>query len=604
LTERDQPNRKSGLNLLAFLALLIFLATSFRAGWTRSETDFPNYYTAAWLIRRGAPLRNYYDWTWFQRQMNYAGVECQLGGYIPQTPLTMVPMIGLASFPPQTAKRIWLTFNIGFLAATVYLLSRLTRFTVAQMSLLAFGGYGSLHVNFLLGQYYVFLLFVLTLAFYALERENEGAGGILFGAAFALKLYGGPFFLYLVVKRRWKAAAFMAVAVLALALLAIAIFGLRDVGYFAMQIFPRAVQGETLDPYHPGNGTLSTLLRRTLIIEPELNPQPLWNAPWLFFVLQPLATFSLLMFPLLALRQSKASKRDFALFFVAMLLASPNIASYTYILLLLPVALMLNEVRPADQAFLIACYILLCLPVPDSWIWLFPKVWLLLALFVFEGRTYWPRIGFKPAVAAAVLMTAIAALAAERRFLSYQKEPARRWERFASELGAIYTSRPVILQSGIVSESIGHGRYVLRWLHDRRIKVFSFDGQAIHPTAQSSSGPVQFELVAHRASTLMSFDPATERLTTKSRGSVDETEAPVPSPDGRWLAITSAAEPRQIWLHSSDGKRTVRLTGGECTSFAPAWELDSKALIFASDCGRGIGLPALYRVPLDRLIDK
>jgi len=113
LTEQDRPNRKSSLNLLAFLALLIFLATSFRAGWTRSETDFPNYYTAAWLVSRGAPLRNYYDWTWFQRQMNYAGVERQLGGYIPQTPLTMVPMIGLASFPPQTAKRIWLMLNIG-----------------------------------------------------------------------------------------------------------------------------------------------------------------------------------------------------------------------------------------------------------------------------------------------------------------------------------------------------------------------------------------------------------------------------------------------------------------------------------------------------------
>jgi Tol biopolymer transport system component len=102
----------------------------------------------------------------------------------------------------------------------------------------------------------------------------------------------------------------------------------------------------------------------------------------------------------------------------------------------------------------------------------------------------------------------------------------------------------------------------------------------------------------------MSFDPATERLTTQSRASVDETEVPVPSPDGRWLAITSAAEPRQIWLRSSNGKREVRLTGGDCTSFAPAWELDSKAILFASDCGRGIGLPALYRAPLDRLIDK
>src|SRR5258708_6791407 len=86
-------SRYDGLNtyvlpIVAMLATIAFLATTFRAGWNRAETDFPNYYTAAVLVRKGAPLHSYYDWTWFQRQMNYAGVENQLGGYIPQTPLT------------------------------------------------------------------------------------------------------------------------------------------------------------------------------------------------------------------------------------------------------------------------------------------------------------------------------------------------------------------------------------------------------------------------------------------------------------------------------------------------------------------------------------
>jgi hypothetical protein len=40
---------------LAFLAFVFFLLTSFRAGWTRAETDFPNYYTAAVLARQGQP---------------------------------------------------------------------------------------------------------------------------------------------------------------------------------------------------------------------------------------------------------------------------------------------------------------------------------------------------------------------------------------------------------------------------------------------------------------------------------------------------------------------------------------------------------------------
>ena len=80
---------------LALLALLFFLAREFRGGWTELNTDFPNYYTAAVLIRQSQPLHNYYDWTWFQRQMNFAGVEHQLGSYNPQTPLTALPLLGL-----------------------------------------------------------------------------------------------------------------------------------------------------------------------------------------------------------------------------------------------------------------------------------------------------------------------------------------------------------------------------------------------------------------------------------------------------------------------------------------------------------------------------
>ena len=193
--------------LLALVAFTFFLLTAFRAGWTRAETDFPNYYTAAVLVRKGEPLRNYYDWTWFQRQMNYARIERQLGAYTPQTPLTMLPLVGLTAFPLQRAKQIWLTLNLGFLLATVWLMSQVTRFRMEQIALLAFCGYHSLYVNFLYGQYYVFLLFLLTLAFYCVHREHSLSSGFFAGVAFGLKLYGGPFLLYFAAKRNWKAVA-------------------------------------------------------------------------------------------------------------------------------------------------------------------------------------------------------------------------------------------------------------------------------------------------------------------------------------------------------------------------------------------------------------
>src|SRR6202162_433138 len=152
--------------VVALLMLALFLATSFREGWTQDQTDFPNYYTAAVLVTHGAPLRDYYDWTWFQRQMNYAGIEHQLGGYLPQTPLTMLPIVPLAGFPVQTAKQIWLAFNLAFLAATLWMLSKATQIRIEHIAILMFLGYHSIQYNFRLGQYYVFLLFLLTFAFY------------------------------------------------------------------------------------------------------------------------------------------------------------------------------------------------------------------------------------------------------------------------------------------------------------------------------------------------------------------------------------------------------------------------------------------------------
>ncbi|HXW56085.1 MAG TPA: glycosyltransferase family 87 protein [Candidatus Cybelea sp.] len=169
-------NLKAFTRIAALLSFVLFLLTTFRAGWTRQETDFPNYYTAAVLVREGKPLRDFYDWTWFQREMNYAGIEHQLGGYAAQTPLTMLPMLPLSSAPVQRAKRIWLVCNLIFLAATIWLLSRLTHLRFEQIWLLTFCGFAALYTNFLFGQYYVFLLFLLTASSYLLDRSPRQLG--------------------------------------------------------------------------------------------------------------------------------------------------------------------------------------------------------------------------------------------------------------------------------------------------------------------------------------------------------------------------------------------------------------------------------------------
>jgi hypothetical protein len=586
------------MRLAALGAFLLLLVGGFRAGWTQANTDFPNYYTAAALVRQHQPLRNYYDWTWFARKMNYAGNGRQLGAYTPQTPLTMLPMVGLTGFAPQTAKRIWLVSNLVFLGATVWLLSQVTRFRFEAIWLLAFCGYFSLRTNFLYGQYYVFLLFLLTLAFYFLHRKNHLLGGCITGIAFGLKLYGGPFLLYFAAKRQWKALIGMIAMVLSLVGVAIVLFGQADLHYYAAQILPRSLEGGSVDPYNPGDPTFSTFLRHSFVAEPELNPHPLWQAPWIFFFLRSFISSAIIAFLFLGIIMKRATDRhDFAWLVVAVLLLSTSTASYTFIVLLLPLVLLLEESGPRQSIFLVVSYVLLTLPLRP--IWLFPKVWLLFALFIALGWPSWRKIPRRFALAVVIIAALISFIDAKRNMLNYADEPGQHFERVVVQSGAIFSSFPVVSRAGIFYQSMAQGQYVLRWIHDGRNEKLSFDGQVLHPRLALDGESVYFELVANRISTMMQFDPSTGKAMLRAEPVPADLAVSVVSPNGKWMAFESAQNgPTQIWLRNLSSRQERRLTGGNCNSSSPAWELDSKAILFASDCGRAIGLPALYRARL------
>jgi hypothetical protein len=579
----------------AGLIFAVFLSTSFYRGWTRSETDFPNYYTAAVLVREGKPLRAYYDWTWFQREMNYAGIETQLGAYLPQTPLTMLPMVPLARFPVQRAKQIWLVLNLLFLTATVWMLSNVSGIGFEWASTLLLVGFGSLHSNFLLGQYYVFLLLVLTAAFYFLQRGGAMASGFLCGVAFGLKLYGAPFLFYFLAKRNWKAVAGMLVASAIGVGTAVALFGWADVHYYATQILPRSLEGEIIDPYNSGNGTLTTLLRSLFVRETELNPHPLWNLPVAFFFLRTFVTLGILALTLVGVsgKRGESEGRDFAWFTIAVLLISSNAAPYTYILLLLPVVLLLKDASRNENVFLIMSYVLLNALLPDAWVPYFPKLWILAALYVLEGRERWRVVPWRWATAGVAVLVLIAAVDARKHEWNHRLETGQRFERVPLDRGTYLSMYPVTTEFGIFYEAMMGTGYVIRWIHDGRAEELRYGSEAFHPV-KSADGAIEFEVVRNGTSRMMRFDASTRGL--REIGVGDPASGEAVSPDGHWVAFEVVeGGGTQILVRNVKTSEVRELTGGRCNNSSAAWERDSRGLIFASDCGRGLGLAVLYR---------
>ncbi len=656
------------LAVLVTLASVCLLATSFRRGWTQVETDFPNYYTAAVLTAHRQPLENFYNWTWFQRQMNYTGTERQLGGYIPHTPLTMLPLIPFSGLPQQRAKQVWLSAGLLWLCGTIWILARLSGLRLLDVAALALLCYGALAENFLLGQYYLFLLFLLACAAWCLLRGRDVAGGALLGLIFALKLYTAPFALYFLARRQWRALGGMLGAVAALTLFAVAIFGFDGVWYFATAVMPRGIDGSSNNPYHPYWGTLTALLRLTLVRDVELNPHPAIVAPAAFYFLRDLYTLGILALALLAMPRD--GKRAFAWFVVVLFAISANTAEYHFVLLLVPAALLLRGASAKWAAGWLALYTLVAIPLFPWDASLFPKAWLLIVLFVYTGWRELSGLRRRHAMATlaivAAISVAVSAMDAWRRMRTYQREPPQTAAHDVAPRGGNFASAPAIRDGALIYEAIAEARYLLRMPG----RDLAFDGEALHPSL-ARSGPVYFELVSAGHSRICAYDLASGRLETAVGPELDPSEPavspdgsrlafvshgalfvqqgevissrlisnpaffpdgaqivfadglpgrrsihavwladravrtlveggdvfePAVSPDGRFLAYTAAETgARQIWVRNLASGSQRKLTEGACNNDTPAWEPDSRSLVFSSDCGRGMGLPALYR---------
>jgi len=95
---------------------------------------------------------------------------------------------------------------------------------------------------------------------------------------------------------------------------------------------------------------------------------------------------------------------------------------------------------------------------------------------------------------------------------------------------------------------------------------------------------------------LFALDPATRRISPLEVSS-QPTRCPAVSPDGHWLAYSQRENGAwQLWVMKLATGEKRRLTSGDCNSIDPAWFGDSKNLVYATDCGRGLGMTALCRI--------
>jgi len=369
----SQNGRMANIQLAAECGLLVILAAllvwkGLIPGWRILNTDFPNYYVAARLIREHYCLDRIYEWIWFQRAADHFGVRHQLAGFLGLTPFSAFPIIPFSMLSVMEAKRLWIVCNIALLAGSIEMLRRQAGLGYRRAWIIALCAVLPLRSSFLNGQMHILVLVVLAAAYVSHIRGRQISSGCYIAIAAALKIYPAFFCLYLAWKRRWRAlGAAIACTGLCLTLTRL-IAGPQVMRVYLFEQLPRLLQGESQNPFSPAITSSSALFHRLFLLEPEVNPHPVVASIRLFVILYPLWQALLVGMVLLCMRPrfggDDREAIEWSMFLCLLMFLSSAPASYQFVVLIaaaLPtMAVLIRQHRSKAALVYVLLYFLAC----------------------------------------------------------------------------------------------------------------------------------------------------------------------------------------------------------------------------------------------------
>ena len=638
------------------------------------ETDFSNYYIPARLIARGESTARLYEFSWFQRQMEYAGIHDALGGFNYFPPPAALPLVPLGGLDSIAAKTLWTIANLVMLLALLWVLRRLggLPFT-AGLALAALSG-SSLRDNFLFGQFYIALSLSIAVALLLLRNGRSGSAGVLLGVATAVKVYPAPLLAYLVIRREWRGVAGFAAGFALTYAVSVSVLGWPLHEHYVASILPASLAGQTDSPYDPELQSWTSVLRVLLVHEPTLNAHPFMDAPFLFHLARDASLLGLLSLLLCTIRDHDGAP-PLTLMVLVLPLLSTSVFSYHAFLAVIPIGCWLarfwQQRRWGTVAMAGALYVFATSPLAGGWPVLHLRLSALAALFFLLLREVRPW-RLPPAVAAVVVTVSVVhSVWAARQRTADGAVPVA-WDAPHLESPAVaggvlvysalgcagcarYQLRGTVPPGvpseghqlapaftgdgkGLFVEIAAHGRSRVALVRagsandwspedlscqqpaasndgtrmvavcDGRLRVFEAAarsrvlppaaGDVADPTLSPDGSHVAFARLTDGHWHLYELAPGSDALHPLVTARGDE-RGPRYSPDGARLVFSRRDTGWDaLWLRDLVTGEERRLSRGTGNDNQPTWSDDGRSIYFASDRGRGIFMPAVYRLDL------
>jgi hypothetical protein len=670
--------------------------------WHTLNTDFPNYYMSARLAHEGYDTSRMYEWTWLQREKDHRAVDIRVIGLPPITPFSTLAMWPLTGLTPLTAKHIWILLNLVFLIPIGWMLRSMTGLSYQRIALV-FALSFPLHRNLTYGQFYVFLLLLIVAACWAYLRGFRALAGVLVAVAAACKIFPVLFFIFFLQRRDWRALAWGAVTGLAAAAVSIAVFGWNVHRTYLHEILPWTLRGEGMPPYVT-SASISGVLHRLFLSEPQWNPHPWHYSPLCYALLLPALQMLALAPAILLSRREDDGRGRILLEWSALLTAALTISTipalYNFVLMALPVcvlaAVLLQRKRYGWLAALLIAYLGIGFPMPSLHRMIGPAVLLpllrlplmfalLLGIYMLLWHDHpakgtsrdWTRYAWAAAMAVSVVFSALSTFHRERavrreyayrlplqaqgflnsgprlagtgvRYVAFAlngyhlvtERQNEVWadpsadspdddlsftsgfgnaqpekilvERALSPRSVIVNVRqsshvvvddarePMLSADGrdvaFVRDDHGRGQLMVRMAFESDAAsefVLTPSSLNVYEASFLSAREYAFSAVEHGRPPQIYLSDATH---TNAPLALGESRYPALSPDGRWMAYSRLDHGVwNLWLRDERTGATRRIADEPCNQIQPAWEDDSKMLLYSTDCGRSLWFTAVSR---------
>lgn len=356
-----RPFVKFGLILIQ---LFFFLYAGLIPAWRSVNSDFPNYYTSSRMLKERADLSQLYNNERFNEQIHAYGID-QQGKFAPFPPPTAFVMLPLSGFDPLTAKRIWTCVNLLLLAFSIFLFRKISDLSLSSSLLFFLAGGMALVNNFYLGQIYLLILIGMQLS-WLLSKRSPIIAGLITSAGMSLKYFPLVILPSWILEKNKKALLWTFIGIALISLASFAFIGQQACTDFVSSVLGKHLNShlDGQSPYAAAFQSWDAFLMNVFVKDATYNPSPLIDSPSMFFI----AKFAIIIFfvvltarTLLVLK-NHPHRSEYSLILFSFLIAvlSPASASYHFLLLLMPIALLLkihSEVRVVVITFF---FVLFC----------------------------------------------------------------------------------------------------------------------------------------------------------------------------------------------------------------------------------------------------